>query len=198
MVRILAVADMHASSLGLSTCKRFVNEYEPEIMVVAGDITNFGPTEWAEKFLDAFELPLLAVNGNCDLDGVTSAIKSRDHNDMIDRRKEFLGLEFLGLGYPSGLDFDTLIGENIDVVVSHVPPRGCNDMVLDQRIGDHYLRDFLRRLEPRLVISGHVHESRGICGLEGIVCVNPGPAKDGLGAIIDINDEIKARLIEIV
>jgi Icc-related predicted phosphoesterase len=197
VVRILAVADIHASSLGLSTCKTFVEEHEPEIMVVAGDITNFGPTEWAEKFLDAFKLPLLAVNGNCDLEGVTSVIKSRDNNDLIDRRKELLGLEFLGLGYPSSLEFDTFTGENIDVLVSHAPPRGCNDLVPGQHIGDFYLRDFVREVKPRLVISGHVHESRGICGLEGTVCVNPGPAKDGLGAIVDINDEIAARLIEI-
>lgn len=198
MVRILAMADFHGSMEGLEAAKSFIDKHEPDILVIAGDITHFGPPEWAEKFLDSFDIELLAVNGNCDSEGVADVIKDREKNDLIDKMKEIAGLRFVGLGYPPKIDFASLHDERIDVLVSHVPPKGCNDAVPGgEHIGDFFLRDLAQRTGARLVLSGHVHESRGICELENTVCVNPGPAKDGLGAIIDVGEKVDARLIEI-
>lgn len=197
MVRILAVADAHGSCNGLDFTKRFIDEHKPDVVVVAGDITHFGPPEWAEKFLDSFDLPLLAINGNCDPPGVIDVIRNRSEKDLVDCSKEMAGLRFVGLGYPSNMDFDSLHGQKIDVLVSHVPPKGCNDAVPSgQQIGDFFLRDFVLKNSPRVVLSGHVHESRGIGDLEGTVCVNPGPVQNGFGAIIDIAENVEARLIE--
>jgi len=198
LVRILAIADVHGSANGLETAKNFIHEYEPDIVVVAGDITHFGPAEWAGHFLDSFDMNLLAVNGNCDPPGVIDIIKSREKIDLLDRTREAVGLRFTGRGYPSKIDFSLLKSEKSDVLVSHMPPKGCNDAVPGgEHIGDFFLRDFVLRTTPKLVISGHVHESRGICGLENTVCVNPGPVKDGLGAIVDVGEKIDAILIEL-
>jgi Icc-related predicted phosphoesterase len=197
MVKVLGVSDLHGNITGLDSTKRFIDEHNPDVVVVAGDITHFGPPEWAEMFLDSFDHRLLAINGNCDPPGVIDVIRERREKDLTDCSKEIVGLRFLGLGYPSNMDIGSLHGQKIDVLVSHVPPKGCNDAVPNgQHIGDFFLRDFVLKNSPRIVLSGHVHESRGICELAGSVCINPGPVKDGFGAVIEINGEVVARLIE--
>jgi Icc-related predicted phosphoesterase len=196
MVKLLATADVHGSQRGKETLKKFIEGHEPDVAVVAGDITHFGPPEWAEEFLDSFDIPLLAVNGNCDPPRVADVIRNFEDNDLMDKERELAGLTFVGLGYPLNPELGSLISSNIDVLVSHVPPKGCNDVIpVGGQIGDFFLREAILNAKPRLVLSGHVHECRGICELEGTVCVNPGPAMNGFGAVVDISDKIEAGLI---
>ena len=36
------------------------------------------------------------------------------------------------------------------------------------------------------MLSGHMHEARGMVEQDGTVFVNPGPAKDGFGALVEL------------
>ncbi len=50
-----------------------------------------------------------------------------------------------------------------DIVVTHTPPKYHCDERSDRRaVGCEGLREVLWRVRPRLAISGHVHESRGV------------------------------------
>ncbi len=193
-MRILAAADIHGTQAGFLTIKKLAKEHEPDMIVIAGDITHFGPGEWAREFLDSMELPTVAVNGNCDTQYVVDILAGHEHG-LLDKFREIEGQIFLGLGYPFFSGFEP--EQEPKVLVSHVPPMGCNDTVPGPRsIGDKELKKLVLRLRPKLVISGHVHESPGIVKLEDITCVNPGPARDGRAAIIDIGDDkITARLL---
>jgi hypothetical protein len=60
------------------------------------------------------------------------------------------------------------IPEGTDIVVSHQPPYGCGD----RGLGSHELRAAIRRVKPRLVICGHIHEGFGRFGCEGVTVYN--------------------------
>ena len=195
MVRVLAVSDIHGSESGFSTIKKLINHHEPDIIVIAGDITDFGPAEWARKLLNSINIPTIAVNGNCDTGDVIHLLMEHE-SGLLNAPKIIKGNDILGLSYPFPKGFEPEFSP--DIVIAHVPPLGCNDFLPGPgNLGDENLRDFILKHKPKLVLSGHVHESPGIVELEGITCINPGPAKDGRGAIIDINgDNVDARLVQ--
>ncbi len=197
MVRLLAITDIHGSIYGRDTTQRLIAEHEPDIVIVCGDITHFGPAEWAREYLESVNLPLLTVNGNCDIDEVADVILARQDNNLINRSVNLMGLTFVGLGYPPDRYYTAPEIERVDVLVTHLPPQGCNDRVASGgSIGDFFVRELVLDKSPRLVLSGHVHEARGICELSGSICVNPGPAQEGFGAVIDIGEEVEARLVD--
>ena len=196
MVRILAVSDIHGTQSGFLAIHEFIKNYEPDILVMAGDITDFGPAEWARNLFDSIRIPLMVVNGNCDTGDVIQIIENHEAG-LLNECKNVSGLNFLGIGYPFATDIRPDC--DFDIIISHVPPRGCNDIVPGQNNrGDADFREFILKYRPRVILSGHIHESPGIAELDGITCINPGPAKDGRGALIDINkDDLNARLIHI-
>jgi uncharacterized protein len=59
--------------------------------------------------------------------------------------------------------FDTL--EAADIVVSHCPPLGLLDEYRRPGSGEHLgspgLRRYIERVQPRLVVCGHIHEGSG-------------------------------------
>lgn len=66
-----------------------------------------------------------------------------------------------------------LIPYDTDIVISHAPPYGYGDRVGDQRdlraerVGSRALTAALRRINPRLVVCGHVHAGTGDYQLHG-------------------------------
>jgi len=140
----------------------------------------------------------------------------------IDLEKEVVdGITFVGLGgwinSPSlgeswGIEPDVaeralsgLMSEGC-VLLTHVPPLGHLDGVpvpevfapggSEEHIGSAMVLRLVQRFNPRLVISGHVHENRGFENLGGTVFVNPGPAKHGFAAMIDISDKVHVIMLE--
>lgn len=69
-----------------------------------------------------------------------------------------------------------LIPEGTDVLVLHGPPHGYGDWVRDgggmKRCGSPSLIDRIKRIGPRLVIFGHIHEGRGEWRLGRTVLAN--------------------------
>jgi Icc-related predicted phosphoesterase len=196
MVKILAISDLHGTEAGFKATHALLSEHKPDALVLCGDITHFGPASWARKFLGSIEIPMLAVNGNCDTDDVSRVIASNEKANLLNLKKELFGLNFVGLAYPPRLWFDESFGR-VDVLVSHAPPLGCNDALPGGgSIGDRQVREIVLRFSPRLVLSGHVHEARGIVKLGECVCVNPGPAKNGFGSVIEIGNDVGATLVQ--
>lgn len=67
------------------------------------------------------------------------------------------------------------------VFVLHSPPKGtaCDQMGEGVHVGSRAIRAFVERHQPRLVLSGHIHESARVSGawrdrLGATPCVNPG------------------------
>jgi uncharacterized protein len=77
------------------------------------------------------------------------------------------------------------------VLVSHQPPHGTvADRVMKlKHVGSRVLRDWMERRGPLLLLTGHIHESRGYEFYGRSCVVNPGPFKDGCYAVVDIGPE---------
>jgi len=68
--------------------------------------------------------------------------------------------------------------------------------VAGKHIGSKLMRRIIDKYNPLLTISGHIHESKGMQKLGRTMCVNPGSAHEGQGAIIELNGKkVKVKLI---
>jgi Icc-related predicted phosphoesterase len=54
----------------------------------------------------------------------------------------------------------------------------------------------VEEFRPPLVLSGHIHEARGILERDGTIYLNPGAAKDGNSALLDIGERIEPMLLD--
>ena len=104
----------------------------------------------------------------------------------------FAGLRIFGLGYgvpttPFGawscdLSEQEATGmlaaaDGCDLLVTHSPPKGVADMTSGgQSVGSIAIRDAIERVQPRLALCGHIHDSWGRSGTIGETRVhNVGP-----------------------
>ena len=83
------------------------------------------------------------------------------------------------------------------VLMTHAPSYGILDQIPSgQSVGSPAIREIVDRYHPVLAMSGHIHEAIGVVEADGTVFVNPGPAKDGRMAIVDITDgKVSVELI---
>lgn len=52
---------------------------------------------------------------------------------------------------------------DVDVLISHGPPRGTGDRLVDgNEVGCRFLADHLEKTPPRLCLFGHIHEGYGL------------------------------------
>jgi Icc-related predicted phosphoesterase len=65
-MKILAISDIHGKHTKIID---YLNKNPVDLIILTGDITNFGPSELAEEILNeisSFDIPVLAIPGNCD------------------------------------------------------------------------------------------------------------------------------------
>lgn len=209
---MLAFTDFHGSREAFQRARQAIRNEKPDLVIVAGDIVNYN-VEGAMRFLsDLAESgrPVYFVPGN--MDGVELIAWSGSGNvHALHGRCEYWGnVALVGLGgSPRGV-FTTPIefGEEIAaevleralknyhggdlILVSHCPPRDTKvDRVLTgQHIGSISVRKFVERTQPKVVLSGHVHEAQGEDKIGSSVLVNTGPAKSGNYATINMDKGI--------
>lgn len=83
------------------------------------------------------------------------------------------------------------------VMMTHVPSFGILDTIPSgQNVGSRSVKKIVDEFRPIIALSGHVHEAIGAVEHEGTLFVNPGPAREGYCAIIDLKDgKAKATLL---
>lgn len=209
-MRILAVADVHGTEDAIRIVNEQIKKHSPDLVLVCGDISQFGPPSWAKHFLDSLEHNIFAIPGNCDPEGVVSAISESKATLLHGNKQEFKGFTFVGLGgsnpTPFGTPFefsedeifsslDRIMEENAILVV-HAPALGHLDKTSSVNdLGSLAISDIVKKYSPKLVISAHIHEARGFEIDGDTTFVNPGPASKGYAAVIDLNAIIKVELI---
>lgn len=174
---ILAVADIHGAKNGVNTINQFISKYNPDLVIIDGDITQFGPLNYAKKVLDSISIKTLAVPGNCDPKEILNVI---DESKAINLHKNKIlinGLTFVGLGGSNITPFNTIfemseeeIFESLDkimernaILVTHAPSKNNMDRVKNVgHVGSNAIAQIVEKYQPRLVISAHIHEARGV------------------------------------
>lgn len=184
---------------------------EADLVVIAGDITNFGGWNEAQSLLEhvgQYNSNILAVAGNCDKSGVSECLAERQillNCNCV----EFENTTFVGVGgslpcpghtpneCPDGnfaacleqLEAQIPPGRPV-VFVSHQPPaQTAVDLVGGRHTGSVAIRDFIIRNQPVLAISGHIHEAIGTDKISATILVNPGPFRHGRYARIELAEK---------
>ena len=208
-MRIYVASDIHASAHATRMIRDHLREHVPDVFVAAGDLTNFGPVSFARELLSGAGVPTLAVPGNCDPRGLLAVLRDLGV-DLHGRKANVAGRTFVGLGgskpTPFGTPFElsereieeTLqrVMEPRAVLVSHPPPHGLVDTIRSgAHVGSVAVRRIVEAFEPPLVLCGHIHEARGIARLGPTTIVNPGAARDGHAALVEIDRDVRVQLL---
>lgn len=207
-MKLLALSDLHGDYSHVKALKDRAGKIDA--VMVAGDLTDFGPDEKALELLAMFTEPVFAIPGNCDKPSIVGLLEEKGVN--LHKSKRTIGkITFAGLGGSNPTPFDTpfelseeemaenMCGllEDTDgriVLLSHAPPKNTLDKLPFGNVGSTALAQSLGKCD--LVVCGHIHEARGTLRLNGSVIVNPGMASKGEAAVITINDEISVEFID--
>ena len=198
-MKLLLFSDVHASPRALRMMARRIAEHEPDVTLVAGDLTHFGPPEFVDE-VAALPGKVFAVNGNCDAGKVIERLAKSPINAM-DKVIEMHDAILVGLGWPSGAVEVERIPSALTreaerfsrdtrpkIILSHSPAYGfLDEPEPGYRIGSRALLGFAKGIDASLVVTGHVHEAYGIVPGKPAF-VNPGPAKDGRGCLAAIGE----------
>ncbi len=196
-LKLLVISDIHGSMRCLNKIKAAHHKYGSDLGVICGDITHFGDKEEAVKILENMPTDVIGVLGNCDPAGVELAYHETD-NDYIELKVvKKAGIDFVGLSGSNyskdKVDVFRDRSEGVDVYVFHQPPYGYLDEASKgKHIGSKELLPVIEKNKPRVVLSGHVHEHRGVLEKDGTIFMNPGPAGNDELGLLEI-DEKKVR-----
>ena len=206
-MKILAIADIHGFEGASYLIDELYGIYRFDLIMIAGDITNFGGDNFASEFLNGLPTNAFVVPGNCDPPSIINIVEKSKAKNLHKREERYDNLNFVGLGgtngrgFTMGITFDEdfafqfLSKHRGSVFLTHQPPYGILDEVGGRHIGSKGIRRAVDILHPKLVISGHVHEARGYEIKNGTIFVNPGPAKMGYASIIDL-EKGKVEMLE--
>ncbi|MBO6603345.1 MAG: metallophosphoesterase family protein [Roseicyclus sp.] len=190
-MKILAFSDLHLDIAARDAI--LAAAPEADVIIGAGDFAQ--RREGLESFmtgLSAIDGKAIYVAGNnetvAELKAATVAPVL--HGDAVDRD----GITFAGIGcavpplppLPWGSadlteDEARALLDRIphaDVLISHSPPKGVADThSRGGQIGSVAVREAAERLQPGLLLCGHVHDCWGVSGMIGVTRVhNLGPA----------------------
>ena len=209
-MKILATADIHGSQYRLNLVLKNAKTYAPDLVVICGDITQFGPGEIATNFLNQIPVQTIAVPGNIDTFDVDQGISASNALNLHMKRMILRGISFVGIGreLPSlRSDIDITDGpvkkplnkilDDATVLVTHVPPYKLQDRIfIGSHSGSRELRNIIDEYKPRLVLCGHIHEDPGVSTSGSTTVVNCSMGKRTEGALIEITDEIKVAILD--
>lgn len=209
-MKVLAVADIHGSQYRLNLVLKNVTAYQPDLVVVCGDITQFGPGELATTLLNQIPVRTLALPGNIDTFDVDAGINGSTATNIHLRRVVIKGIPFLGIGreIPPSL-MDTMIVEGAaqkplrevvgptSVLVTHYPPFKLQDRIfIGAHGGSKELRSLIDTSKPLLVLCGHIHEDPGVTQIDKTTVVNCSLGKRTEGAMVEIEKTAKVTILD--
>jgi Icc-related predicted phosphoesterase len=175
---------------------------DTDLIIVSGDLTNFGGISDARKVLGDVRQAcphVLALPGNLDRPEVTSFLETEGvalHGKgvVVD------GIAILGCGGSNITPFHTPTELTEDeiyqtlkrghaavqdcrplLMVCHTPPfeTKCDRIVGGKPVGSTAARRFIEEVKPDVCISGHIHESAAIDAIGPTTVINAGPFKNG-------------------
>jgi Icc-related predicted phosphoesterase len=212
-MKILVIADVHGYSDDVSEFFKKIDASDFDLILCPGDFTDmfnqppgFSQHNIADLILQklvSFGTPLFCVPGNHDPYEIIEAFEEYDVN-LHQKVKKFKGETFVGWGgawTPFHTAFEPTeeetkealdtMGEGLEtgfIMLVHNPPKNTklDRMATGEHVGSSSLRDFIMGKKPKVVISAHIHESRGEDRLGDTVLFYPGPFYAGIYGIVTV------------
>lgn len=198
-MKFLAFADLHENKEKLAAVLKRASQDDIDFVVCAGDISSFGRglRDVLNKFSNLGKNFYLVPGNHEESPHFETVVKEYKHCVSLHlKAAQISGYVFLGYG-GGGFAYEDsffrkvarewygkLKGRKI-VLLTHQPPFDTKlDLLNGQHVGNKDYHDFILRINPKLAISGHLHETFGEVGLLGETkLVNPG--QDGM--VIELN-----------
>ncbi|WP_264211021.1 metallophosphoesterase family protein [Leisingera thetidis] len=190
-MKILAFSDLHLS--GRHAADIVAASAGADLVIGAGDFCNMRQgLDRVAAMLAGLQAPMVAVPGNGESADELRAAGFPETTVLHGGEMEFEGLRLFGLGYgvpetPFGswsCDLSEMQAAamlaacgHADILISHSPPRGLGDVTSGGlSVGSDAVRAAAERVQPQLLLCGHVHDCWGFRGNLGRTQVaNLGP-----------------------
>ena len=208
-LRILSFADIHGSQYRLNIILNNIKKYNPDMIIICGDITQFGPGDVALNLLNQINKKTLAIHGNIDTNNVLKSIDKSNAINIHLKRIIINNIKFVGIGgdiqFSNKLkikvnnSFQKLgdILNNSTILITHIPPFGLQDKIfLGLNSGSKHLRNIIDKYSPRMVLCGHIHENPGFIKYNNTIIINCSIGKRGGGSIIDLNNNVNVKMLD--
>lgn len=195
MTRFVAFPDLHTRAEKLKTIRHVLADVD--VVLLPGDMTNGTPDDLHRilNIIEPYNERILAVCGNMDTEKMNMWMSR--NGISIHRRHEIIDhIAILGCGGAlpfygqyvfseeqlAGFLNDTLQGVPDDmpkVLVCHQPPYDTTLDVPgrkpDEHVGSKAVREFVERVQPLVMFTGHMHSATGIDSIGNTQIINPGP-----------------------
>jgi Icc-related predicted phosphoesterase len=197
-MRLCVIADLH----GTPDYVHRLKDIDYDLLVICGDITNFGHCKDGLTILNLVSGPYLAVHGNCDYSDVISALDEKGCN-LHQKTVTVQNVVFAGFGgsnlfgrrtpceYSEHDIYNGLssIPEGC-ILVTHVPPKNTKTDIAFKvtHVGSTAVRQVIEEKVPHIVLCGHIHESRNIDYVGETLVVNPGEFSKGYYAFVSVEE----------
>ncbi|MBQ2832498.1 metallophosphoesterase [Methanobrevibacter sp.] len=216
MTKILAISDVHGEEN--ENLYSYLNNNDIDLVLVLGDITDFGPLDFATTFLEKVAdcgVDVIAIPGNCDPKGICNAINEVSfclHNNIIAYGDAILfgygGSNETPFNTPGEIQDNKIYGDvfellanydyvyndkvpKVRILVTHAPPFNTEADKMDngEHVGSQGILKSIHEFEPEINVCGHIHEAKSVSKI-GITTdvANPGMLKDNGAVLIDIKD----------
>lgn len=215
-MKIIAMGDIHERINGLGVLENEISS--ADLVIITGDLTQFGNEERAIKVVDAFKRVnpnILAQVGNLDNRNI-DALLTREGVNIHGKGKVIDKIGIFGCGGSAPTPFHTPVefGEeeikgflekgyveikdvSIKLMVCHTPPLNTKvDMIPSgAHVGSKVVREFIEKYQPDLCLTGHIHESVGEDAIGKTKIINPGPFFEGGYVVVNVDEgKMKAEL----
>jgi uncharacterized protein len=199
-MKIVSFGDVHMATRNLERMRDVMRDCD--LVIVSGDLTNFGGIADAEKVLADVRRAcpnVLALSGNLDRREVIPYLE-QEGIALHGKGLVLEGVGIFGCGGSNITPFHTpteFTEDEIDgalragyepvrdvrplLMVCHTPPYNtkCDRILSGKPVGSTAARRFIEEVKPDVCISGHIHESAGVDAIGPTRVFNAGPFKGG-------------------
>lgn len=199
-MKIVSFGDVHMATRNLERMTAVMRDCD--LVIVSGDLTNFGGRDDARKVIDDVRRAcpnVLALSGNLDKREVIPFLEEEGIS-LHGRGVVKDGVGIFGCGgsnitpfhTPTELGEDEIYaalragyeqvrGARPLLMVCHTPPfeTKCDRIVSGTAVGSTAARRFIEEVRPDVCISGHIHESAAADAIGPTRVFNAGPFKGG-------------------
>jgi len=198
-MRIIAFGDIHMEHQPLQSIPGLS---QADLVLITGDLTNFGNREAAQEVLSAVKAintKVYAQPGNLDDASVMAYLTELGIN-LHGRGILFEDVGIFGVGGSNPTPFNTptefseeeiagllnqgynaVSNAKIKLMVPHAPPYNTAADLISSgiHVGSKAVREFIERMQPDFCLTGHIHEARSVDRIGKTVVLNPGMLAKG-------------------
>jgi len=191
-------------------------------IIISGDITNRGGRRRANQLLksvSAINSNIYAQIGNMDRAEITDYLDEKGWNIHAKGKQLAEDIGIMGVGYSTPTPFrtpsevpDAMLGKWLSIgyeqikhlpkliLVAHDPPFGSKaaELPSGENVGNKSVLEFIRRVQPDICITGHIHEADSEDYIGKTKVINPGMLCMGGYALVQLKeDKLEAKLMYI-